>query len=154
MIIFITLLILSVILINGWTDAPNAIAGCVSTRSLSPRAAVALAAVCNLVGAIGMSLISPRVAVTLYNIVDLGDSKDSALCAVCAGLLSVVVWSVAAWRFGLPTSESHALIAGLTAGYTTKGVQSYPGIGVTLKHYAVNSQESARNSENNTGRTR
>ena len=61
-----------------------------------------------------MSLISPRVAVTLYNIVDLGDSKDSALCAVCAGLLSVVVWSVAAWRFGLPTSESHALISGLT----------------------------------------
>lgn len=114
MIIFITLLILSVILINGWTDAPNAIAGCVSTRSLSPRAAVCLAAACNFSGAVVMSLISPKVAVTLYNIVDLGDGGENALCAVCAGLLAVIVWAVAAWRFGLPTSESHALISGLT----------------------------------------
>lgn len=114
MIIFITALILSVILINGWTDAPNAIAGCVSTRSMSPRSAVTLAAICNFIGAVGMSIISPRVAVTLYNIVDLGDGGDGALCAVCAGLLAVVVWATLAWRFGLPTSESHALISGLT----------------------------------------
>ena len=114
MIIFITVLILSVVLINGWTDAPNAIAGCVSTRSLSPRAAVSLAALCNFTGAVGMSLISPKVAVTLYNIVDLGDGGEGALCAVGAGLLAVVIWATVAWRFGLPTSESHALISGLT----------------------------------------
>lgn len=114
MIIIITTLILLVILVNGWTDAPNAIAGCVSTRSMSPVSALVLASVCNFVGAIGMAIISPRVAQTLYNIVDLGDNSKEALCAICSGLAAVILWATVAWRFGLPTSESHALISGIT----------------------------------------
>ena len=114
MIIMLTVLILLVVLVNGWTDAPNAIASCVSTHSLSPSSALTLASACNFVGAVGMALISPRVAKTLYGIVDFGDDPRSALCALCAGLCAVVMWATVAWRFGLPTSESHALISGIT----------------------------------------
>ena len=119
MIVLITTLILLVILVNGWTDAPNAIAGCICTRSMTPRAALILAAVCNFSGAVGMALISPRVAQTLYNIVDIGDGK-AALSAIAAGLFAVVLWAVFAWRFGLPTSESHALISGITGAALAK----------------------------------
>lgn len=114
MLLFITALILLVVLVNGWTDAPNAIASCVSTRSMSPSGALVLAAVCNFVGAVGMSFISPRVAETLYNIVELGDDRRAAVLAIAAGLLAVVLWASFAFLFGLPTSESHALISGIT----------------------------------------
>ena len=114
MIVLFTVLILLVILVNGWTDAPNAIAGCVSTHSLSPAAALTLAAVCNFVGAVGMAILNPSVAITLFGIVDFGQNTSDALTALCAGLCAVILWAVIAWRFGLPTSESHALISGIT----------------------------------------
>ena len=114
MMVLFTVLILLVILVNGWTDAPNAIAGCVSTRSLSPTAALLLAAVCNFVGAVGMALFNPSVAMTLFGIVNLGDNGEESLRILCAGLCAVILWAVIAWRFGLPTSESHALISGIT----------------------------------------
>ena len=56
------LLTLGVILVNGWTDAPNAIAGCIACRALSPRRALLLAGACNFAGAIGMSLLNTEVA--------------------------------------------------------------------------------------------
>ena len=114
MIYLFTLLIILVILINGWTDAPNAIAGCVSTRALTPRSALVLAAVCNFAGTVLMALISPQVADTVYNIVDVGDDPKGALSALTAGLCAVVIWASVAFRFGLPTSESHALISGIS----------------------------------------
>lgn len=114
MIVLFSVLLFLVILVNGWTDAPNAIAGCVCTRSLSPSAALTLAAVCNFIGAVGMALLSPKVAKTLYGIVDFGADPSEALCALCSGLCAVILWATVAWRFGLPTSESHALISGIT----------------------------------------
>ncbi len=114
MLIVFTLLILLLILVNGWTDAPNAIAGCVSTRALSPSRAVLLAAVCNFVGAVGMALLHTGVAKTLFGIADFGSDPHTAVRALCAALFTVVLWGTAAWRFGLPTSESHALISSLT----------------------------------------
>ena len=114
MIILITVLILLTILVNGWTDAPNAIAGCVSTRASSPTSALILAASCNFLGAVGMFFISPRVAATLYNIADLGNDPHDSLCAISAGLLAVILWSTLAFFFGLPTSETHALISGIS----------------------------------------
>ena len=59
-----------VILVNGWTDAPNAIATCVSTRTISPRNAVLMAAVFNFLGVLFMTLINATVAHTFYNMVD------------------------------------------------------------------------------------
>lgn len=108
------LLVLGVILVNGWTDAPNAIATCVSTRAIRPKPAVAMAACCNFLGVLVMSMFSKKVAETIYNMVDFGSNVHYALIALCAALFAIVVWATAAWAFGIPTSESHALIAGVT----------------------------------------
>lgn len=108
------LLTLGVILVNGWTDAPNAIATCVSTRSMGVRKAILMAAVMNFFGVLVMTLISAKVAETIYNMVDFGGDPRQALIALCASLFAIVLWATAAWWFGIPTSESHALIAGLS----------------------------------------
>ena len=110
----ITLLMLSVILVNGWTDAPNAIATCVSTRSIKPKKAIIMAAVFNFLGVFTMTLLSSTVVQTLYNIANFGNDSSNALVALCAGLVAIVLWAVLAWFFGIPTSESHALIAGVS----------------------------------------
>jgi PiT family inorganic phosphate transporter len=109
-----SLLTLAVILVNGWTDAPNAIATCVSTRSISPKMAVLMAAVFNFLGVLVMTLINSTVAQTIFNMVDFGEDYKTALAALCAGLCAIVIWAVAAWIFGIPTSESHALVAGIS----------------------------------------
>lgn len=111
---FFAILIIAVALVNGWTDAPSAIAGCVSTRSLTPKSALVLAAVCNFSGAVLMAVFRPGVAETLYGIADFGDDPSSALISLCCALVSVIIWASVACIFGLPTSESHALISGLT----------------------------------------
>ena len=108
------ILTLGVILVNGWTDAPNAIATCVSTRSIKPRAAIVMAAVFNFLGVLVMTVINAKVASTIYNMVDFGTNTIDAATALCAALFAIVVWATAAWVFGIPTSESHALIAGLS----------------------------------------
>ena len=110
----ITALISGVILVNGWTDAPNAIATCVSTRCLSPKKSIIMAAVFNFLGVFTMTLINSTVAQTIYNIVDFGNDATAALTALSAALVAIVTWAVLAWVFGIPTSESHALIAGLS----------------------------------------
>jgi len=110
----ITLLISGVILVNGWTDAPNAIATCVSTRALSVKKSIIMAAIFNFLGVLVMTVINSTVAQTIYNMVDFGQEPKSALIALCAALFAIVAWAVVAWLFGIPTSESHALIAGIS----------------------------------------
>ena len=108
------ILTLGVILVNGWTDAPNAIATCISTRAISPKAAILMAAVFNFLGVLFMTAINATVAETIYNMVDFRGNTHEALVALCAALFAIVTWATAAWAFGIPTSESHALIAGLS----------------------------------------
>lgn len=113
----VSLLTLGVILVNGWTDAPNAIATCISTRSLPPRTAIMMAAVMNFAGILIMTSLNATVAMTIYNMVDFSQGSNmtgDALTALCAALAAIVLWAVLAWVFGIPTSESHALIAGLS----------------------------------------
>ena len=112
--ILTSILTLAVILVNGWTDAPNAIATCVSTRAMRPRPAIIMAAIFNFLGVLVMTLINKKVAETIYNMVDFGGDAHEALVALCAAMVAIVTWATAAWKFGIPTSESHALIAGLT----------------------------------------
>lgn len=107
-------LTLGVILVNGWTDAPNAIATCVVTRCIPVRAAIVMAAIFNFLGAYVMTLLSPRVARTITQMVDFGNDPIKATLALSAAMLAVVVWALIAFAFGIPTSESHSLIAGLT----------------------------------------
>ena len=107
-------LTLGVILVNGWTDAPNAIATCVVTRCMPPKAAILMAAVFNFFGVFVMTLLNATVAETITKMVDFGTDPDLAIISLSAALFAIVLWATLAWVFGIPTSESHALIAGLT----------------------------------------
>ncbi len=110
----LTTLTLAVIFVNGWTDAPNAIASCVATRALTPGVAVGMAAVFNFLGLIITVSLNRTVTDTIYSMVDFGNNERLSRIALCAGMVAVVVWAAVAWYFGIPTSESHALIAGIT----------------------------------------
>jgi len=93
---------------NGFHDAANAIATSVSTRALTPRAALALAAVFNL----GGSLVSVKVANTVGGIIE-APKTSHGLVIVFAAVVGAIVWNLITWYFGLPSSSSHALIGGL-----------------------------------------
>jgi len=102
--------------VNGWTDAPNAIATVVSTRVLSPTAAVGMAAVFNLLGALSGTAVATTIG---KGIVDI---NAVTLETVAAAALAVVIWSSTAAYFGLPTSESHGLVAAIAgAGVAAAG---------------------------------
>lgn len=127
MLLVSTVLTLGVILVNGWTDAPNAIATCVSTRAISVRKAIVMAAICNFLGVLVMTTVNASVAMTIYNMVDFGGDAHLSLIALCAAMAAIVIWATAAWYFGIPTSESHALIAGIS-GAAVAIQNSFAGI--------------------------
>ena len=103
---------LGVLFVNGWTDAPNAIAAAISTGALSMRKGVLLAAVMNALGGCAAMVLGKGVAGTVFHLG--GFSPDAeGLAALAAAMLAVILWAVIAWRFGIPTSESHGLMAGL-----------------------------------------
>jgi PiT family inorganic phosphate transporter len=92
---------------NGFHDAANAIATSVSTRALTPRAALVLAACMNLLGA----FMGQEVAKTISSVITPPDGV-SGLTVVAAGVLGAITWNLITWYFGLPSSSSHALIGG------------------------------------------
>jgi len=94
---------------NGFHDAANAIATSISTRALTPRVALAMAAVANVAGA----LISTKVAATVGSGIIDAPSGRAGLVIVLAGLIGAITWNLGTWYFGLPSSSSHALIGGL-----------------------------------------
>jgi PiT family inorganic phosphate transporter len=110
----ITVLIIGTIVVNGATDASNAIATAIGTRSIGANAAIAMGAACNFIGLIVMTYLSTAVADTIGGMVNFNGNDHIALLALAAAMLSIIVWGVAAWAFGIPTSQSHSLIAGLT----------------------------------------
>ncbi|MGY2079942.1 anion permease [Modestobacter sp. SYSU DS0657] len=110
---------------NGFHDAANAIAVAVSTRALTPRAALTLAAVMNLVGA----LLSTKVAETVGAGIIEAPTGGEGLQLVFAALLGAIVWNVITWYLGLPSSSSHALIGGLI-GATLAAAHSVQWTGV------------------------
>lgn len=121
LLLFIVLfLVLAAEFVNGWTDAPNAIATVVSTKVLSPGKAVILATVLNIVGAM---ISGTAVAATIgKGIVSL---EAINLLTVGSAMVAIILWSTFAWRLGLPTSESHALISGLAgAALATAGPEA------------------------------
>lgn len=112
----ILVLIIGVTAVSGATDAPNAIATVVSTRCLKPNTAIALAAVFNFVGLVGMTFISTAVAKTMFGMVDFSGNTDAALLALVAAMIGAIGWGIFCWFFGIPCSKSHSLIAGITGG--------------------------------------
>lgn len=113
---------------NGFHDAANAIATSVSTRALTPRIALAMAAILNFVGA----LLGVGVAKTIQGIIDIesaapsGGSTDDqmhALTIVAAALVGAIAWNLITWYFGIPSSSSHALIGGIVGAGIASSTQ-------------------------------
>lgn len=104
----------AVIFVNGLTDAPNSIATCITTRCLSVRQAVVLSAVFNFLGVLIWANNGASVTETVINMVNFGGDNRMWPIALCSAMFSIVLWAVTAWYFGIPTSESHALISGIT----------------------------------------
>jgi len=92
---------------NGFHDTANAVATSVSTRALSPRLAVAVAAVANLAGAFVTTAVAKTVG---KGIIDTGLANEKT---VLAALIGAITWNLVTWWLGLPSSSSHALIGGL-----------------------------------------
>jgi PiT family inorganic phosphate transporter len=123
-ILVVLFLILWAEFVNGWTDAPNAIATVVSTRVLAPRTAVALAVLMNVLGALSGTAVATTIG---KGIVEPGAVSPGV---VGAAMVGIIAWSTLAWVYGLPTSESHALVAGLTgAGLAEAGPEVLLGTG-------------------------
>jgi inorganic phosphate transporter, PiT family len=105
---------------NGWTDAPNSIATVVSTRVMRPHHAVLMAGVLNVVGAL---VVGTAVAKTIAE--GIVDPNFVGLETVAAAVLAATLWALAAQFYGLPSSESHALVAGLLgAGFAAGGLKA------------------------------
>lgn len=86
------LLTLGVVMVNGWTDAPNAIATCVSTRCMSVRQAIIMAALMNFFGVTVMTVFNATVAETIYNMVDFSGDAHNSIVALCAAMVAIVLW--------------------------------------------------------------
>lgn len=99
--------------INGFHDTANAIATSVSTRVLTPRAAIIMSACLNLLGA----LISVQVAKTVG--ADIVDPKLIPQTVVLAALIGAIIWNLITWYVGIPSSSSHAIIGGLLGAALT-----------------------------------
>ncbi|MBL8290884.1 MAG: inorganic phosphate transporter [Bryobacterales bacterium] len=112
----VLLLILGAEFVNGWTDAPNAIATVVGTRSLPPGAALGMASVFNLIGVMSGTAVATTIGTGII------DPSAVSLATVGGAMVGIITWSSAAARWGIPTSESHALVAGLAgAGLASAG---------------------------------
>ena len=113
---------------NGFHDTANAVATSISTRAMSPRVAVTLAAILNFVGA----FLSLEVAATIAN--GIVDADLITLAIVFAGLIGAIFWNLLTWYFGLPSSSSHALIGGVVgAAFAAEGPEAVIGEGIVEK---------------------
>ena len=112
----VLLLVLAAEFVNGFTDAPNAIATVVSTRVLRPHHAVVMAVGLNIIGALCGTAVAATIGKGIVN------AESINALTIAAAMIGIVIWSTLAWVYGLPTSESHALVAGLTgAALATAG---------------------------------
>ncbi|HEX6233516.1 MAG TPA: anion permease [Jiangellaceae bacterium] len=125
LIIAVIVIALSFDYTNGFHDAANAIATSVSTRALTPRAALIMAALMNLLGA----FLGTGVAQTVGSGIVQLPEVTASLLVVAAGVLGAIIWNLITWWFGLPSSSSHALIGGLVgATLAAAGTVLWTGI--------------------------
>src|ERR1700674_332767 len=107
--LIVLLVVLAFTFTNGFHDAANAIATVVSTKVLTPRQAVVLAAITNLLGALWGTAVAKTIS---SGLVDAKAVSLTSAIIICA-LIGAIVWNLLTWWFGLPSSSSHALIGGL-----------------------------------------
>lgn len=119
---------------NGFHDAANAIATCVSTNSMKPRAALIMAAIMNVLGAMMGTGVASTIGEGIIDITQYTDAPAESmrlygLLIILAALLGAITWNMITWWFGLPSSSSHALIGGLAgAGLASSTVVYWSGI--------------------------
>ncbi len=111
MALLLTVILIALIFeyINGFHDTANSIATVVSTKVLTPRQAILLAAACNLIGALWFTAVAKTISSGLINSQVINLTSEVLICALLGG----IVWNLATWWLGLPSSSSHALIGGL-----------------------------------------
>jgi len=108
--VMLCLVILAALLfdyINGFHDTANAIATCVSTRALSVKAAILMAATLNFLGAIAFTKVAKTIGTGIVN------PSQLTQMVVLAGVVGAIIWNVITWYYGLPSSSSHAIVGGL-----------------------------------------
>lgn len=117
----IVLLALSFDYVNGFHDTANAIATSVSTKALSPRAAIIIAASLNCVGALSGTAVATTIGQNIIKVTPVSSY------VIIAALIAAVFWNLFTWYFGIPSSSTHALIGGLVGavivGYGTSMVK-------------------------------
>lgn len=123
----IVLLALIFNFINGFHDTANAVAGSVSTRVLTPKQAITMAAVLNMIGA----LVSTKVAATIGKGIVSPQFIDTKI--IIGALLAAIIWNLLTWYYGLPSSSSHALIGGIVGSVAAKN-----GFAVLNYHELIN----------------
>lgn len=126
-ILLILVIIISLLFdyINGFNDTANAIATCVSTRALSVRNAIIMAAVLNFVGAI----ISTKVATTIGK--DIVNANVITQTVILAAVSGAILWGLTTWYFAIPSSSSHAIIGGIMgAAIAHAGVTTLHWLGI------------------------
>ncbi|MBP1729077.1 MAG: pit [Deltaproteobacteria bacterium] len=107
MLVLVVIAALAFDYINGFHDTANAIATCVSTRALTVKTAIFMAAILNFAGA----MVSTKVAATIGK--GIVDKDHVTQMVVLAGILGAIIWDIITWYYGLPSSSSHAIIGGL-----------------------------------------
>ncbi len=125
MTLLLILSVTAVVVVNGWTDAPGALTTVVCSGALPLRRAAALAAVGNGIGAALAGLLLPRVSNTMLQLADFALPHGLAVLLLCWVLCSVSLWGGLAWVWGIPTSESHALLAALAGAGLAVGSQNF-----------------------------
>ena len=137
MIIQVIAIIITVLLIftNGMTDAPNAIATLIGSKVMSYEKASMISAIFNFIGIVAMSFINISVAGCISSMVNVSSGTDGILVLISA-MLSVIIFALVTMHFGIPTSETHGLIAGLTGSaiaiYGIQGVNGKEWINVAI----------------------
>lgn len=132
LLIVVLILILWAEFVNGWTDAPNSIATVVTTRVLSPRRALVMATILNILGTFSGTAVATTIGTGIIK------PELINLSTVAAAMVGIIFWSTLAWRYGLPTSESHALIAGLAGaglaigGFDALLIEGWKKVGMGL----------------------
>ena len=110
LIIVVVILSLAFDFINGFHDTANAIATSISTKALSPRVAIILAASMNLLGALTFTGVAKTIGKDIADPFKL----NHGMWIVVAAMVSAIIWNLITWWFGIPSSSSHALIGSLT----------------------------------------
>ncbi|WP_275002018.1 inorganic phosphate transporter [Promicromonospora iranensis] len=123
LVVLVVALALSFDYTNGFHDAANAIATSVSTRALTPRVALLMAAVMNFTGALLGTEVAETIATSIVNLEAAGTHAE--LTVVLCALLGAIVWNLITWWFGLPSSSTHALIGGLVGAGLAGGMSVY-----------------------------